>query len=149
MPRCVGSEQHDFEFQMGSFVVRAFRDATMQWHTVSDHQSKKNASALCNSYAAQMGHQHTRCFFSFCAPAGVDDADRHAALDSCEICHIADYIESTARSEVLTLSSKISSFRLARLACVRFATRQCNGTLSVITNERKTHQHCATATQHS
>jgi Leucine-rich repeat (LRR) protein len=37
-----------------SLGERAFRDATMQWLTVSDHQSKKNASALHNSCAAQL-----------------------------------------------------------------------------------------------
>ena len=125
--------------------MRAFHDATMQWHTVSDLHSKKNASALCNSYAAQMGHQHTRCFFSFCAPGCVDDADRHAALDSCEICHIADEIESMARADLLALSSAQSRFKLACFVRMRFTMRQCNGTLSVTTNERKTHRNCKRA----
>jgi hypothetical protein len=82
------------------------------------------------------------------APDGVDDADRHAALDSCEICHIADEIESMARADVLTLSGDKRRFTLARFVRMRFTTRQCNGTLSVTTNERKTHRNCKRASQH-
>jgi hypothetical protein len=53
-----------------------------------------------------------------------------------------------AHPDVLAPSSMISSFNLTRFVRMRFTMRQCNGTLSVTTNERKTHQHCATATQH-